>query len=77
MSYVTGRSMPPARPLPGPPETLPTMYDLPSEFPEEPGLPDVGVSPSRDYFMTCNRSCSVGLFLWPTIVVKTGLPALT
>ena len=21
-------------------ETLPTMYDLPSEFPEEPGLPD-------------------------------------
>ena len=26
------------------------MYDLPSEFPEEPGLPDVGVSPSRDVF---------------------------
>ena len=24
-----------------PRETLPTMYDLPSEFPEEPGLPDV------------------------------------
>ena len=50
MSYVTGRSIPPARPLSGPPETLPTMYDLPSEFPEEPGLPDVGVSPSRDVF---------------------------
>lgn len=27
--------------LPKPPsETLPTMYDLPSEYPEEPGLPD-------------------------------------
>jgi hypothetical protein len=26
-------------PLP-PKETLPTMYDLPSEDPEEPGLPD-------------------------------------
>ncbi|MEQ8998095.1 MAG: Uma2 family endonuclease, partial [Coleofasciculus sp. B1-GNL1-01] len=23
-----------------PKETLPTMYDLPSEYPEEPGLPD-------------------------------------
>jgi Uma2 family endonuclease len=33
-----------------PKETLPTMYDLPSEDPEEPGLPDVGVSPSRDVF---------------------------
>ncbi|ASC69078.1 Hypothetical Protein XM38_000040 [Halomicronema hongdechloris C2206] len=31
-------------------ETLPTMYDLPSDNPEEPGLPDVGVSPSRDVF---------------------------
>lgn len=29
----------PVPPLP-PSETLPTMYDLPSEFPEEPGLPD-------------------------------------
>lgn len=26
------------------------MYDLPSEEPEEPGLPDVGDSPSRDVF---------------------------
>jgi Uma2 family endonuclease len=26
------------------------MYDLPSEWPEEPGLPDVGASPSRDVF---------------------------
>ncbi|MGF1514196.1 MAG: Uma2 family endonuclease [Elainellaceae cyanobacterium] len=26
------------------------MYDLPSEFPEEPGLPDVGASPSRDEY---------------------------
>ncbi|ASC73607.1 Hypothetical Protein XM38_045780 [Halomicronema hongdechloris C2206] len=33
-----------------PRETLPTMYDLPSEHPEEPGLPDVGASPSRDVF---------------------------
>ena len=40
MSSVTGRSIPPADPLKGPQETLPTMYDLPSEFPEEPGLPD-------------------------------------
>ncbi|WP_008312416.1 Uma2 family endonuclease [Leptolyngbya sp. PCC 6406] len=31
-------------------ETLPTMYDLLSEDPEEPGLPDVGASPSRDVF---------------------------
>ncbi|MEO0349700.1 MAG: Uma2 family endonuclease [Cyanobacteria bacterium P01_A01_bin.15] len=29
----------PVPPLP-PSETLPTMYDLPTEFPEEPGLPD-------------------------------------
>lgn len=29
----------PVPPLP-PSETLPTMYDLPSEYPEEPGLPD-------------------------------------
>jgi Uma2 family endonuclease len=27
-------------PLRSPRETLPTMYDLPSENPEEPGLPD-------------------------------------
>jgi Uma2 family endonuclease len=33
-----------------PRETLPTMYDLPSEDPEEPGLPDVGASPSKDVF---------------------------
>ena len=50
MSSVTGRSFPPAAPFPRPQESLPTMYDLPSEFPEEPGLPDVGVSPSRDVF---------------------------
>ncbi|MEO0533334.1 MAG: Uma2 family endonuclease [Cyanobacteria bacterium P01_A01_bin.123] len=36
-------------PLP-PKETLPTMYDLPSEQLEEPGLPDVGASLSRDLF---------------------------
>ncbi|PZO44739.1 MAG: hypothetical protein DCF17_03650 [Shackletoniella antarctica] len=41
-----GQSDPPKSPR----ETLPTMYDLPSEFPEEPGLPDVGASPSRDVF---------------------------
>ncbi|MCG8367174.1 MAG: Uma2 family endonuclease, partial [Pseudanabaenales cyanobacterium] len=29
----------PQQPL-SPKETLPTMYDLPSEYPEEPGLPD-------------------------------------
>ncbi|BAZ29114.1 hypothetical protein NIES4074_15520 [Cylindrospermum sp. NIES-4074] len=37
-------SSPPLIPQPDPPlppwETLPTMYDLPSENPEEPGLPD-------------------------------------
>ena len=33
-----------------PSETLPTMYDLPSEDPEEPGLPDVGGSLSKDEF---------------------------
>lgn len=33
-----------------PKDILPTMYDLPSEDPEEPGLPDVRVSASRDVF---------------------------
>ena len=40
MSYVKGRSLQPADPFPGALESLPTMYDLPSEFPEESGLPD-------------------------------------
>ena len=31
-------------------DILPTMYDLPSEDPEESGLPDVCASPSRDVF---------------------------
>ncbi len=31
-------------------ETLPTMYDLPSEDPKEPGLPDVGDSPPRGVY---------------------------
>jgi hypothetical protein len=31
-------------------QTLPTMYDLPSESAEDPGLPDVGASPSKDVF---------------------------
>ena len=30
----------PVDPLHSPRETLPTMYDLPSENPKEPGLPD-------------------------------------
>jgi hypothetical protein len=30
--------------------TLPTMYDLPSESPEDAGLQDVGVGPSKDVF---------------------------
>ncbi|MEB3210571.1 MAG: Uma2 family endonuclease, partial [Leptolyngbyaceae bacterium] len=33
-----------------PRETLPTMYDLPSEDPNEPGLPDVRFSESKDLF---------------------------
>lgn len=33
-----------------PRETLPTMYDLPSEDPNEPGLPDVRVSASKDEY---------------------------
>ncbi|MBE7383473.1 MAG: Uma2 family endonuclease [Leptolyngbya sp. SIO1E4] len=40
MTYATGHSIPQADPPRSPRETLPTMYDLPSEFPEEPGLPD-------------------------------------
>ena len=40
MAYTTGRSITAAGSLPGPLESLPTMYDLPSEFPEKPGLPD-------------------------------------
>ncbi len=40
MAFATGRSIPQSDPPRSPRETLPTMYDLPSEFPEEPGLPD-------------------------------------
>ena len=40
MSFTPGRSLPQVDPPRSPRETLPTMYDLPSEFPEEPGLPD-------------------------------------
>lgn len=40
MQFATGHSIPQADPPLPPRETLPTMYDLPSEFPEEPGLPD-------------------------------------
>lgn len=50
MTYPTGHSVKQTDPPRSPRETLPTMYDLPSEFPEEPGLPDVGASPSRDVF---------------------------
>jgi Uma2 family endonuclease len=41
MTLATGYSIPQEDPPRSPRETLPTMYDLPSEFPEEPGLPDV------------------------------------
>ena len=50
MAFATGSSVPQSDSPrwsetgpggPSPRETLPTMYDLPSEFPEEPGLPDV------------------------------------
>ena len=40
MTLATGRSIPQSDPPKSPRETLPTMYDLPSEFPEETGLPD-------------------------------------
>ena len=40
MTYATGHSIPQSSPPRPPRETLPTMYDLPSEWPEEPGLPD-------------------------------------
>jgi Uma2 family endonuclease len=50
MTYTTGHAIPQSSPPRPPRETLPTMYDLPSEWPEEPGLPDVGASPSRDVF---------------------------
>ncbi|PSN15511.1 hypothetical protein C7293_07070 [filamentous cyanobacterium CCT1] len=40
MTYPTGYSIAQTDPPRSPRETLPTMYDLPSEFPEEPGLPD-------------------------------------
>ena len=36
VKYPIGQTEPPQSPR----ETLPTMYDLPSENPEEPGLPD-------------------------------------
>jgi Uma2 family endonuclease len=40
MALATGYSIPQSDPPRSPRETLPTMYDLPSEFPEDPGLPD-------------------------------------
>jgi Uma2 family endonuclease len=40
MSSPSGRPIPRSASAPPARETLPTMYDLPSEFPEEPGLPD-------------------------------------
>jgi Uma2 family endonuclease len=40
MKFATGHSVPQTDPPLSPRLTLPTMYDLPSEFPEEPGLPD-------------------------------------
>jgi hypothetical protein len=40
MVLATGDSLPQSDPPRSPRETLPTMYDLPSEFLEEPGLPD-------------------------------------
>lgn len=40
MTFLSNRSTPQTDPPVAPQKTLPTMYDLPSEFPEEPGLPD-------------------------------------
>lgn len=40
MTFLQDHSIPQTDPPRPPRETLPTMYDLPSEFPEEPGLPD-------------------------------------
>ncbi|WP_008310797.1 Uma2 family endonuclease [Leptolyngbya sp. PCC 6406] len=40
MTSATGHAIPQSSPPRPPRETLPTMYDLPSEWPEEPGLPD-------------------------------------
>lgn len=40
MPYERGYAVPQSDPPRSPRETLPTMYALPSEFPEEPGLPD-------------------------------------
>ncbi|NEQ51815.1 MAG: Uma2 family endonuclease [Leptolyngbya sp. SIO3F4] len=40
MPFTTGHSIPQTEQPRSPRETLPTMYDLPSEFPEESGLPD-------------------------------------
>lgn len=50
MRPIPYQPIPQADPPRPPSETLPTMYDLPSEDPEEPGLPDVGDSPSKDVF---------------------------
>lgn len=50
MTYPTGYTIPQSYPPLPPRATLPTMYDLPSEWPKEPGLPGVGTSPSRDVF---------------------------
>ncbi|MBE9126530.1 MULTISPECIES: Uma2 family endonuclease [unclassified Coleofasciculus] len=40
MTFAIGHSIPQTEPPRSPRETLPTMYDLPSEYIGEPGLPD-------------------------------------
>ena len=40
LRFQPGNTLPQVDPPRSPRETLPTMYDLPSEYPEEPGLPD-------------------------------------
>ncbi|MBX2864087.1 MAG: Uma2 family endonuclease [Leptolyngbyaceae cyanobacterium MAG.088] len=40
LRFQPGNTLPQVDPPRSPRHTLPTMYDLPSEYPEEPGLPD-------------------------------------
>ena len=91
---VTGRLAQPM-PLPtqtdpprSPRETLPTMYDLPSENPEEPGLPDEfhdyqpqllreTFQPPRyvpDHFFVASDLNLYFTLHQPGINVRTGLP---
>jgi hypothetical protein len=50
-----------------PQQALPTMYDLPSENPEEPGLPDVRAGATKDEFHNLQPQLLSATFRPPTM----------